>query len=63
MYEIVGQLAREIELPARCRPHILSRNWDGFWECHIEPDWLLIYQTDDETVTLFRTGTHSNLFR
>jgi mRNA interferase YafQ len=53
------------------RPHLLSGNYSGFWECHIKPDWLLIYQFSEETnengeviefVTFVRTGTHSDLF-
>lgn len=61
--EVVDLLAAEATLPARCRPHKLSGNYSEFWECHIEPDWLLIYEYDDETVTLVRTGTHADLFR
>ena len=49
-------------LPARCRPHKLQGDWQGVWECHIGPDWLLIYEISDMTVTLHRTGTHSDLF-
>ena len=49
-------------LPVRCRPHKLQGDWQGVWECHIGPDWLLIYEISDMTVTLHRTGTHSDLF-
>jgi mRNA interferase YafQ len=50
-------------LPTRNRPHVLSGEWKGFWECHIEPDWLLIYDLDDPGIlALHRTGTHSDLF-
>lgn len=50
-------------LPARNRPHLLSGEWKGFWECHIEPDWLLIYDLDNpDVLALYRTGTHSDLF-
>ena len=50
-------------LPSRNRPHMLSGEWKGFWECHIEPDWLLIYDLDDPAVlALHRMGTHSDLF-
>lgn len=44
------------------RPHKLSGEYEGFWECHIEHDWLLIYEINDEVVILARTGTHSDLF-
>jgi len=50
-------------LPVRFRPHRLSGEWKGFWECHVEPDWLLIYDLDDpDILALHRTGTHSDLF-
>jgi len=43
---------------------VLKGNFKGFWECHIQPDWLLIWQQDDEIklISLTRTGTHSDLF-
>ena len=49
-------------LDLRHRPHRLSGDWSPCWECHIEPDWLLIWDEDEESVTLVRTGTHSDLF-
>ena len=59
---IIRLLLASEPLPARCRPHKLQGDWQGVWECHIGPDWLLIYQISDVTVTLHRTGTHSDLF-
>ena len=60
---IVDLLAEDLTLPARCRPHKLSGNWEGFWECHIEPDWLLVYDLDSpEHLILVATGTHVDLF-
>jgi mRNA interferase YafQ len=59
---IVRKLRLDEVLDARCRPHILSGDWDGFWELHIESDWLLIYEIDDDMIYLVRTGTHSDLF-
>jgi mRNA interferase YafQ len=41
---------------------LLTGEWGGVWECHIEPDWLLIYEVTDREVILIRTGTHSELF-
>ncbi len=41
----------------------LSGEWGGVWECHLEPDWLLIYDVSDEEVLLIRTGTHADFFR
>ena len=55
-------LQRDEDLPARCRPHRLSGNWSGYWECHIESDWLLIYRYEGDFIYLERTGTHSDLF-
>lgn len=59
---IIDMLANEIPLPTRCRPHKLTGNWLGYWECHIEPDWLLIYDFDDEILGLAATGAHADLF-
>ena len=51
------------DAPAQCRPHNLVGNWSGYRECHIEPDWLLIYVVEDDCVTFYRTGSHADLFR
>ena len=60
---VLAQLMNDEPLPVRYRPHRLSGEWKGFCECHIEPDWLLIYDLDDpEVISLHRTGTHSDLF-
>ena len=57
-------LAEHGTLPASYRPHILSGNYAGLWECHIEPDWLMIWEQNDSELTLLflKTGTHSDLF-
>lgn len=49
-------------LPAKFRDHPLVGNWLPKRECHIAPDWLLIYETNETEVRLARTGTHSDLF-
>jgi len=49
-------------LPARCHPHALRGNWAGHWDCHIEPDWLLLYRITERELVLVRTGTHAELF-
>ena len=49
-------------LPSRYRAHQLSGNWQGFLECHVEPDWLLIWEQDEDALILTRTGSHSDLF-
>ena len=60
---VLGLLMTDQLLPPRNRPHLLSGEWKGFWECHIEPDWLLIYDLSDPAVqALHRMGTHSDLF-
>ncbi len=58
----VEPLAGQGALPSAYRPHRLSGEWRGVWECHIEADWLLIYTVDDEEVLLIRTGSHADLF-
>jgi mRNA interferase YafQ len=50
-------------LPERVRDHALSGDWSHHRDCHIEPDWLLIYRIVGEEVRFERTGTHSDLFR
>jgi mRNA interferase YafQ len=55
-------LAENGTLPAGYRPHQLSGEWKGLWECHIEADWLLIYGVTTTEVVLIRTGSHSDLF-
>ncbi|MDO9567648.1 MAG: type II toxin-antitoxin system YafQ family toxin [Candidatus Desulfaltia sp.] len=49
-------------LPQEYKPHSLKGKYSGYVECHIEPDWLLIWKADSKTVYLTRTGTHSDLF-
>jgi mRNA interferase YafQ len=58
----VELLAEQGSLPSGYRAHALSGEWSGVWECHIEPDWLLIYAVTEEEVLLVRTGTHADLF-
>jgi mRNA interferase YafQ len=60
----VSKLADGIPLPERNRDHALHGKWEGYRECHILPDWLLIYKTDNFELLLYieRTGSHSDLF-
>lgn len=60
--EIIEKLAKKETLPQKNKDHNLSGNYTNFRECHIQPDWLLIYKYDDETLNLTRTGSHSDLF-
>ena len=59
---IIAMLVNEEPLPPKNRNHRLVGNWNNAWECHIEPDWLLVYQKSDSEIILVRTGTHSDLF-
>ena len=47
---------------SRHRDHVLTGDWKGWRDCHIEPDWLLIYKVDGGDLALGRTGSHSELF-
>ncbi len=61
---VITKLANGETLDAKYRDHLLTGNYGGYRECHIEPDWLLVYQIDGGQLILFlvRTGTHSDLF-
>jgi len=60
--DILTILENGKSLPFNARPHRLTGDWKGYWECHVGPDWLLIYKNLDEEVRLARTGTHADLF-
>ena len=60
---VVKLLASEQPLPSKHRDHALIGPWQQSRDCHIEPDWILIYSVDDESLRLERTGTHSDLFK
>lgn len=64
MEAVVDRLAAQEPLEERYRDHLLSSEYGGFRECHITPDWLLVYQVQERELVLFlsRTGTHSDLF-
>ncbi len=59
---VMRHLASEEQLEPRFRDHKLSGEWKDFQECHIEPDWLLIYLIAGDEITFVRSGTHSDLF-
>lgn len=61
---VLELLCQEKPLPPKYKDHSLSGEYQGHRECHITPDWLLIYQINQNilTLTLTRTGTHSDLF-
>ena len=60
--DVVDLLQTQQPLPPRCRPHPLRGNWLGHWDCHVEPDWLLLYKLTETQSTLVRTGSHAELF-
>lgn len=64
LQDIVNLLADGKPLPEKNKDHMLIGDWYGHRECHITPDWLLIYRIDNDVLvlTLTRTGTHSDLF-
>ena len=59
---IIELLASGKPLPVKNRDHKLSGDYANYRECHIEPDWLLIYFVSSEVLRLERTGTHADLF-
>jgi mRNA interferase YafQ len=59
---IVNLLQAQEPLPARCRPHPLRGNWAGHCDCHVEPNWLVLYKVTAKELILVRTGSHSELF-
>jgi mRNA interferase YafQ len=61
---IIGLLANGTPLPSKNKPYKLTGEYKDCWECHIQPDWLLIWQinVNTNTLILIRTGTHSDLF-
>jgi mRNA interferase YafQ len=63
--EVLNLLEQDGRLPNPFKPHQLSGHFKGYWECHIKPDWLLIWRQNNKTkiIELVRTGTHSDLFR
>ncbi len=62
--EVVTKLANQEKLSEKYHDHPLFGNYKDFRECHIQPDWLLVYSIDDKDLELylFRTGTHSDLY-
>lgn len=62
--DVIKLLAAGSPLPGKNKDHALTGNWVNYRECHITPDWLLIYKVEEDilVLTLTRTGTHSDLF-
>ncbi|MBQ7853315.1 MAG: type II toxin-antitoxin system YafQ family toxin [Muribaculaceae bacterium] len=62
--KVITILSESGTLPPRYKPHKLTGEWAGLWECHIQPDWLLIWEQRESELILILTdtGTHSDLF-
>lgn len=60
--KVIGLISMSKQLPLKYKDHALIGNWNGRRECHIKPDWLLIYIETDDSIELVRTGSHSELF-
>ncbi|AHW58708.1 RelE/StbE family addiction module toxin [Draconibacterium orientale] len=62
--EAIDILQATGKLPAKYRSHLLKGNYEGLYECHLKPDWLLVWEQNDHQLTLLfmTTGTHSDLF-
>ena len=60
---VLEALVKGEPLAAKHRDHVLVGQYKGTRECHIEPDWLLIYELGEAEIVLIRTGSHSDLFR
>lgn len=63
LFQIVNTLRIPSPLPVQNKDHDLKGRYIGKRECHISPDWLLIYKIKDDELMLYRTGTHSDLFK
>lgn len=59
---VIQELSAERKLPARYRDHLLKGQHGDKRDCHIEPDWILLYAVEGNELVLYRTGTHSDLF-
>lgn len=61
--DIAKKLVHQEPIDKKHRNHKLVGNFKGRWECHIEPDWLIVYQITDYEIIFERTGSHSDLFK
>ena len=64
LLEVVRLLRQDEPLPEKYHNHLLHGDYKGYWECHINPDWLLLYEKDTEIriISLYCTGTHADIF-
>lgn len=61
--DVINQLLNQQPLEKKHRLHKLKGDYNDCWECHIEPDWLLIFKVTDKAIIAERTGSHSQLFK
>ena len=59
---IIALLMEGVQLPQKNKDHALTGNWKHHRECHVEPDWLMIYKLSEDEVYMARTGSHAELF-
>ena len=62
LFDTIGKLEKNISLEAKFKDHALTNNWQGYRECHLKPDLLLIYKRTSTELKLMRLGSHSELF-
>lgn len=64
LLDVVDMLRTDEPLPEKYHNHLLHGDYKSYWECHINPDWLLLYEKDAEIriISLYRTGTHVDIF-
>ena len=64
LHTAIRILANGEQLPSEYQDHLLNGNYSGYRECHIQPDWLLVYKVTEKILilSLYRTGSHSDLF-
>ncbi len=62
LHAVMDLLIDEQRLDPRYRLHPLRGKYQGHWECHLEPDWLLVWYTTETSIVFVRTGTHADLF-
>ncbi|MEO7993472.1 MAG: type II toxin-antitoxin system YafQ family toxin [bacterium] len=62
LWDVVDALCKGQPMPPNARPHPLTGTWVGCFECHLQPDWLLIWRVQGSLLLLARTGTHADLY-
>jgi mRNA interferase YafQ len=60
--KLMAFILTETPLPRSCHEHLLHGNYEGYTECHVAPDWLLVYKSGEDIVLFDRTGSHADIF-